>query len=421
MRKWITGLYAIVAVAAIVLVVLLTQPKAPEVPPTTAPSTVPTQPTEPPTVPTEPAGEVRLYQCDPALAQKWNDLAQRYTAETGVKVTILTAGGDCASSLPTYMEGDGAATIFCLHHAQDLTKWKDACLDLTGSAIANALHQDIFALKDGEAILGVAGNIESYGIIYNSKLLARAGYTASDIQDFASLKNAVQNITANKRSLGFSAFASPDLTDTSHGALLCLLAGLSEDDSVLRNFWDLYISNNVRSGAALTQTNRNDSLNDFLSGKAVFYLGGTWDYEALSQIEDYYLGMLPVYTGEEQGNLGLHHSCTNYWCVNAQSSELDQAASLDFLAWLVTAGESTPAPVDYLELLTPYVDTKHTGNPLGQLVLDSMEKDQNSINWNSCDELSPELLAQFGQALATYTKKPNDENWEAITSLSKAE
>lgn len=419
MKKWITGLYAIVAVAAICLVVLLTLPQTQQTP--TEPSTVPTQPTAAPTVPTEPTGEVRLYQCNADLAEKWQALAQRYTAETGIKVTVITANGSCAASLPAYIDGDDAATIFCLHHSSELELWKEFCLELTGSVIANALHQDIFALKDGDAIFGVAGNIESYGIIYNSKLLARAGYTASDITDFESLANAVKNITASKRSLGFSAFASPDLHDTAHGALLCLLAGLSEDDSVLRSFWDLYISNNVRSGSALTQTDSSDSLNDFLSGKAVFYLGGTWDYEDLSQIEDYYLGMLPIYTSADQTNLGLHHSCTSYWCVNSQVSELDQSVSLDFLAWLVTAGEEAPAPVDALEVVTPYVDTKYAGNPLEQLVVKSLKMDKNSINWNSCDELSPELLEQFGQALAAYTKKPNDENWEAITALKKEE
>lgn len=420
MKKWITGLYAIVAVAAICLVVLLTLPQTPDAP--TEPSTVPTLPSAAPTEPTAPAGEVRLYQCNADLAAKWEELAQRYTAETGIKVTVITAlNGDCATSLPAHLNGEDAATIFCLHHDRELEQWGSYCLDLTGSTIANALHQDIFALKDGDAIFGVASNIESYGIIYNSKLLADAGYTLSDIPDFDALSDVVKSITANKKKLGFSAFASPDLLSTSHGAQLCLLAGLSEDSSVLRSFWDLYISNNVRSGASLTQSTNQDGLKDFLSGKAVFYLGGTWDYDSLTQIADYYLGMLPVYTSESSDNLGLHHDCTGYWCVNSQASELDRNASLDFLAWLVTAGEEGSAPVDFLELVTPYVDTKYAGNPLEQLVVKSLEMDKNSVNWNSCDALSPELLEQFGQALVAYTKKPNDENWEALAALKKTE
>ncbi len=376
-------------------------------------------PTETTIAPTEPAPEVRLYQCDPALAEKWQALAQRYTSETGIRVTVTTPeNGDCATALPQQLQSGSAPSIFCLHHSHELDLWKSYCLDISDSVIANALQQDIFALRSNGAVYGVAANVESYGIIYNSQLLARAGYTASDITDFQSLINIIENITANKKSLGFSAFASPDLQDTAHGSLLCLLAGLSDNADVLRSFWDLYRANCVRSGASLTQSTSSDGLNDFLQEKAVFYLGGTWNYSDLSGIEDYFLTMLPVYTSENGNNPGLHHACTSYWCVNAQASAQDQAAALDFLGWLVTATEEAAAPADSLGLLTPYKDTKSAGNPLEKLVLDSLSG-ENHVQWNSCDELTPELLAQLGQLLAVYTKDPSDENWNAIATLKR--
>ena len=418
MKKWIIGAYAILVLAALCLVFALTPSNQPD-DPTQPPATVPTQPTLAPTQPVY-KGEIRLYQCDADLAEKWAVLAERYTLLTGISVSIITPEGDCDDSLPQYMGSEDAPTIFCLHHSHDLEQWKNHCLDLSGSIIANALQQDIFALRDGEKILGVAGNVESYGIIYNSKLLAAAGYTAEDITDFDSLKTVVSNITANKKKLGFSAFASPDLKNTDHQGLLCLLAGLSKDSAVLREFWDLYSSNNVRSGAALTQSSRNDTLADFQNGKAVFALGGTWDYEHLSKIEDYFLGILPVYTSADQENLGLHHASTGYWCVNSQAGDLDRAVSLDFLGWLVTAEEGAVAPVDELQLLTPYKDTKYAGNPLEQLVLRAMENSTN-IHWNSCDDLSPQVLKKFGNALSAYTKNPTDKNWEEVTKLKEDE
>ncbi len=419
MRTTIIGIIAILVAILLCLAAFIMLPRVmgdPE-----APSDSATLPTAAPTEPTAPDAEVRLYQCDPELAQDWQALAQRYTQETGIKVTVITPeNGYRDDVLRQHLQGSNAPTVFCLHHSHELDVWKDHCLDLSGSAIADALQQDIFALKEGTSIFGVAANVESYGIIYNSKLLARAGYTASDITDYASLKNIIEYITANKKSLGFSAFASPDLSDTAHGSLLCLLAGLSDDPAVLRDFWDLYRNNCVRSGAALTDSDSSDSLNDFLKGKAVFYLGGTWDYEDLTGIEDYFLNILPVYTSESTQNLGLHHAVTGYWCVNSGASAQDRAASLDFLAWLVTAQEDAPAPVDALGLLTPYKDTQHAGNPLEQLVLESMGND-NSVQWNSCDELTPELLEQFGQALGDYTKKPGDTAWDKVTALKKEE
>lgn len=415
-KKWIYCLYAVMAVTALIAVVLLTNPfrfNEPSLPSTSAP-------VQDPTVPTDniPIPDVRLYQCDTTRAAIWQELAKAYTEATGIPVTILTPkDDDCEGTPIEALSGKYGATIFCLHHTHELQERQDFCLDLTGTEIAGQLQQDIFALKNSDTIAGVAFNVESYGIIYNSLLLADAGYTQSDIQDFKSLSNVIRDITANKRKLGFSAFAAPDLSSTDHGALLCLLAGLTDDEAVLRSFWDLYRENCTRTGSKLTQATRKDALADFLNGKAVFYLGGTWDYEHLSDIEDYFLGFMPVFTDEQQENLGLYHSSTGYWCVNSQADDMDIQASLDFLSWLITAQEGEAVPADRLEYLMPFIDTAYAGNPLEKLVLDSMRSGQDNVNWTSCDTLTPDILKRFGDALIAYTKDPTDETWAALAAL----
>lgn len=413
MKSWMIGVCALVVAAALCLAVLFTLPEPPA-PPTNPSTSIPEQ-TEPTHAPTEPEYALRIYQCDPALTEKWQALATRYTAATGTAVIILTPDGTCEESLPGYLAGANPPTIFCQHHSNDVEAYRDYTLDLTGSVIANALCQDIFALKDGDAIVGVAGNVESYGILYNSKLLADAGFTVSDITDYTSLMDVVGHITANKKKLGFSAFAAPDFTSTDHGAQLCLMAGLTPNDDTLRSLWDFYTANCTKSGKDLVQAKPGDGLQDFISGKAVFYLGGSWEYENLSKIQDYFLGMIPVYTPDHTDKLGLHHACTVYWSVNAQADETYQALALDFLSWLVSAGEDGTTPVDSLEVLTPYKESVYAGNPLEQLVLQSMTNDYN-VHWNSCDDLSPEMLRTFGQALAAYCAKPSDETWAAVVA-----
>jgi raffinose/stachyose/melibiose transport system substrate-binding protein len=389
------------------------EPDDPTVPSTSAPTQAPTLPTSP-----TPIADVRLYQCDPERAAVWQELAKAYTEATGIPVTILAPeDSDCEGTPLSALTGDNRATIFCLHHTYELQERQEYCLDLTGTGIAGQLQQDIFALKNGETIAGISFNVESYGIIYNSLLLADAGYTQSDIHDFQSLVDVVLDITANKRKLGFSAFAAPDLGSTDHGSLLCLLAGLTDDEAVLRSFWDLYRKNCTRSGSKLTQATQKDALSDFLSGKAVFYLGGSWDYEQLQEIPDYFLGFMPVFTGEQQENTGLYHASTGYWCVNSQADEIDIQASLDFLTWLVTATEEAAAPADRLEYLMPFKTTNYAGNPLDALVLSSMRSDKEHISWTSCDTLTPELLRKFGDALIAYTKNPTDDNWAALAVL----
>ena len=399
----------------------------PDTPEQTAPSTIPngsipTIPTSPttPTVPTDPSesippeepGKVVLFQHDAALAEQWYALAEAYTQQTGIRVTILSSGSnDCTAALSLALEQEVAPTIFCLHDHEALAEFQQYCLDLQADPILEQLCRDIFVLSDENGVWGIANNIESYGLIYNASLLARTGYTGSDIRDYASLANIAQFITKNAAMLGVSAFVSPDLTSTDHGSLLCLLAGLQASDSDLRSFWDLYTANDIAGS---------DSIQDFLDQKAVFYLGGTWDYEVLSPLTELVennLQMLPVYTTSDAEDLGLYHSCTGYWCVNQQARPADIAASLDFLRWLVTAPEDAAAPVDSLGLLAPYKDAAYAANPLEEVVRAYLAEDLHSVDWNNCDTLTRPQLAALGKALKAYAADPGDDTWANVEQI----
>lgn len=381
----------------------------PSIPVPTTPNTV-TEPSAP-TAPEEPA-KVVIFQHDSDLAQQWYNLAQAYTDLTGIHVTILNSGSsDCAMALSQVLQQEIAPTIFCLHDAHSLEQFRSYCLDLQGDPLLEQLCRDIFVLSDAEGVWGVANNIESYGLIYNASLLARTGYTGSDITDYAALTNIAQFITKNANALGISAFTSPDLASTDHGSLLCLLAGLQASDSDLRSFWDLYTDNDLAGSGGIQ---------DFLDQKSVFYLGGTWDYEELSPLTELVennLQMLPVYTSTDGENLGLYHSCTAYWCVNQQARPVDIAASLDFLRWLVTASEGSTAPVDSLGLLAPYKDAAYAANPLEDVVRAYLAENLHSVDWNNCDSLTPDQLAALGKALEAYAADPGDDTWAAVEQL----
>lgn len=409
MKKWIIELCSIAVVLAVLAAVLLDGRE--ELSDSTQP---PAQATAAPTVPAY-LGEVRIYQCDPQKDDAWKAIAEQYTMQTGVRVTIMTVqSDDCADALAGYMQQTGAPTIFCLHSSADALLWEDHCLDLTGTRIVSHLQNDAFALRDGEAILGVAAEMESYGLIYNAQLLARAGYTASDITDLTALRDIAQDITANRRTLGFSAFVSPDLRSTAHRSMLCLLAGVSNDAAAVRSIVELYAANCAADVADFSQTTAQDALDDFLSGKAVFYPGGTWEYEKFDTIKDYNLGFVPIYTADTTNETGLDHLCTRYWCINSQTSPLDQAASLSFLNWLVTAKEDEAAPADALEQLMPYRMTRYTANALEQLALESLRKGVATVREDPCGALSTALLEQLGDALAAYAASPTQELWDLV-------
>lgn len=415
-KPWHITVFAVAVLAALGLTIALTRPAGQ--PQQSNPAQLDTQPTlTRPTPPDNSPAQLLLYQCDPDLAQVWQKIAEDYTAQTGVAVTVITpeAGADCREALTGLLAGSNAPTIFCLHgsSAGDLA---DSCLDLTGSAVAGELIQDMFALKEGDAVLGVAGSVESYGIIYNSRLLARAGFTATDIFSFESLRNVVENITANSKTLGFSAFATPDLTGTEQGSQLYLLSGLAQqENALLRTLWELYCANCATSAANIGKASAETGVQDFRNGRAVFYLGGTWDYANLNQIEDYNLGFLPIFSRDGE-NTGLRHTSVSYWCINARADAQLTAAAQDFLYWLVTAQEEAPAPADALQLLLPYRQTGYAGNPLQQQVLASIMDQLQAVHWTQVEDVPESVMLELGAALGAYAAAPTDENWAAVTA-----
>lgn len=408
MKKWISicgGVAVVVLVAVLSLVKSLSG----------------SEPSEPVTTPPASGNspvQVVIYQCDPGRSDAWKALADTYSAQTGITVTVVTGDPEnCDSDLFARLQQDGAPTIFCLHETTISAEFLPFCLDLQGSSVANALCSEAFSLKKDGHVYGVAANIESYGLIYNAQLLAQSGYTKETIQNFTNLQDAVALITANKKNYKFSAFPSPDLDDTSHGSLLCLLAGLSDKPDALRAFWDLYINNCVSSAKQFAANSADSAFEEFRQEKSVFFLGGTWNYEDFSDLEDYNLSIFPVYTSDDRENPGFYSSCTAYWCVNATVSEADQQAALDFLGWMVTAQGETPAPVDSLELLSPYRDANYFGNPLEKVVRASLRDENSGTIWYDCGSLPQEDLAEFGEALAAYSVTPTDEKWADVLEL----
>src|SRR5699024_7798868 len=240
------------------------------------------------------------------------------------------------------MAKEDAPTLFQVNGPVGLNSWKDYCYDLSGSAIYGELTSEDYALKDGDAVMGIAYVIESYGIIVNTTLLEQAGYTVDDIQSFEDLKAVAEDITARKDELGFAAFTSAGMDGSSDWRFKTHLAnlpiyfeyqdkGISSTDAIegtyldnYRAMWDLYINNSTCSPAELTAKTSNDTLNEFLAGQAVFYQNGSWEYANVSgegKFSDDQLAMIPIYFGVgDEANQGLCTGTENYWCVNKNAS-----------------------------------------------------------------------------------------------------
>ena len=155
------------------------------------------------------AGKVYYLNFKPEQDEAWQNLAAKYTEETGVPVTVVTAAsGQYETTLQSEMAKSDAPTLFQVNGPVGLKNWKDYCYDLSGSDIYSQLTSDSYTVKDGDAVDGIAYVIESYGLIVNKTLLEKAGYTVDDIKSFDDLKKVADDIQARKDELGIRQMAS---------------------------------------------------------------------------------------------------------------------------------------------------------------------------------------------------------------------
>ena len=311
-------------------------------------------------------GSVYYLNFKPEQDAQWQELAEIYTEETGVPVTVVTAASNTyEQTLTSEMAKDVPPTLFHINGLNGLLNWKDFCYDLTGSDILGELSSDSYALTEGDATLAVAMAVESYGLIVNKTLLAEAGYTVEDIQSFDDLKAVAEDITARSGELGFAAFSSAGMDSSSDWRFQTHLAnlpiyfeyedkGVTSTDAIegtyLDNYkaiFDLYINNSTCEPAVLSSMTGDDSRNEFLAGEAVFFQNGSWEYANLvgdGLFTDNDLAMIPIYIGAgDEANQGLCTGTENYWAVNASADPEDIQATLDFMYWCVTSETGTQA------------------------------------------------------------------------------
>ena len=391
------------------------------------------------------AGSVYYLNFKPEADAAWQALAASYTEQTGVPVKVVTAAsGDYDTTLNAQMGKDGAPTLFNCGNAAALANWDSYCLDLTGTDFANELSTDSFNLYNEAGELKAAGYCyESFGIIVNTALLEEAGHSLDEITDFASLKTVAEDIHARADELGFDAFTASGLDGSSSWRFSGHLANMPlfyefRDDNVteqpaeitgaymdnFRNIWDLYINNAAADPASLTSSTGDEAEAQFGKGEAVFYQNGTWEYSNLVLSDDLGykmnaedLAMIPIYCGVDgEADAGLCSGTENCWAVNAQASEEDIQATLDFMYWVVTSDEGTTMLAEQFGSV-PFKSAKAPENVFCADANDLVNEGKYTVSW--AFNYTPNVdswRAGVVTALAAYSADQSDANWDEVVS-----
>lgn len=394
MKKWIIGL----VLAAFCLNLWgCAKPSSPE--PTAPISTdaptntdTPNQPSTAPQEP-EPVSEpgVRVMNTDAKLQMAWEALADEYEQATGIDVRIV-------------FSRDHAT----LRTVSSVAELPENCADLSGSAACAQLMNNDLTLRDEQGqVLAVANNIEVFGLVYNSTLLAQTAHTREDIGSFTQLTEVVYSITENAKTYGFSAFTPVDANE--HFAIqLATLPGNS------RNLVDLILNTASFDSGSSEEGYKVKPLWQFVDGKAVFFLAGTREQDVLSIIGSENMDVLPIYLGnEDEENQSLCVAARSYWCVDGSAEPADVSATLDFLNFLTTPRADGTLPVDDLQIMTPFRQAAFVSNIPEQALRSDVALGRVPV---VCPYVTsvPQGLTE---ALMTYAGNPSDENWNNIRQI----
>lgn len=398
------------------------------------------------------AGEGKVYYLNfkPEQDAQWQELAKLYTEETGVPVTVVTAAsGQYETTLMAEMGKSDAPTLFQVNGPVGLKNWEQYCYNLADTDIMKELTNEAYALK-GESgdVCGIGYVVESYGIIANKDLLEKAGHKVEDIKSFADLKKVAEDITARKDELGFAAFSSAGMDASSDWRFKTHLAnlpiyfeyqadGIQATDAIkgtylddYRNIWDLYINNSTCDAKELSAKTGDDSRNEFLDSKAVFFQNGSWEYGNLvgdGKFSADQLTMIPIYIGVgDEANQGLCTGTENFWCVNKEADQADIDATLAFMNWCVTSetgvkamcgGEGAmPSGEAGMGFVIPFKKALESENVFVRADAELTKAGKTPVAWTFSTMPSEEWKNGVGSALTAYAADQTDDNWKAVVS-----
>lgn len=393
----------------------------------------------------ESKGKVYYLNFKPEAADQWKAIAETYTKETGVQVTIETAAsGTYEQTLKSEMAKDQAPTLFQVNGPVGYARWKDYCDDMSDTAVYKQLEDFSVALTDGDEIVGVPYVLESYGIIYNKELLNKyfelsdsSIKSVDDINSFKALKTVADGIQKHKDDLGVKgAFTSAGFDSSSDWRFKTQLAGVplyyefkadgiteqpaTITGSTLQNFkdiFDLYITDSTVEPTQLSSKTGDDANSEFAFGDAVFYQNGTWAWTDLSNagVESDNVGMLPIYVGGDgEENQGLTTGSENYWCINSKASDLDKQATKDFLEWMITSDDGKNALASEMGFSTPFktFSDMKTENPLIDAYCESLKAGKDTVPWTYTMIPSEQWKNDLGSALLEYAQGTG--SWDAV-------
>lgn len=401
-------------------------------------------------------GEVRYLNFKPESAGVYEELAQIYEKETGVKVIIETAANNAyESTLTAKMANRNPPTLFQINGPKGYANWKDYCADLKDSELYKHLTDKSLAVTDKGGVYGIPYVLEGYGIIYNKEItdkyfaLPKKSTTfksMDEINNFEKLKKLVEDMQKNASKLGIKGvFASTSLKAGEDWRWQTHLLNIpiyyeftnnnidltsNQTDTItfeynknFKNIFDLYLNNSVIPPKQVGIKTVDNSMSEFALGECAMVQNGNWAWSQIEGVKGNVvkadnIKYLPIYTGmKDDPQQGLCIGTENFYAVNKKASAEDQKATVDFVYWLYSSEKGKDYVINKLGFISPFdtfTEFEKPKDPLAVEVLHWMKKsDITTIPWYFTLFPSQVFKEDFGSDLLRYAQ--GSEKWATVT------
>jgi raffinose/stachyose/melibiose transport system substrate-binding protein len=339
--------------------------------------------------------EITFKQNKPEIDDQLQAYAKAYEAETGVKVNVVSCGGD-ACNLGDMIRSDYAAKtmpeIFPVDGVESFNEWKELAADLSDEKWVD--DTEVEFLSEGK-VYGFPVSVEGWGMAYNADLLEKAEIDPATLTNYAAYEEAFKKIEGMKAELGVksavSMVAGPGMYwVTAHHNFNGLLAnglkygdmsvveamqGGNIDATRLGEYTDwVKLLFDYADDTVLNTGGYGEQVNAFLNQEAVFLHQGNWVDGDLGDAT-FKMAFAP-HGSQKAVTDGIFVGAPAWYIVNKES-ENAQAAK-DFLEFMVYNELGQKYMVEEAGMIPAF--TNITLQPKGQLSQSVMEwSKQNKI------------------------------------------
>ena len=413
-----------------------------------------------PTVPaanTTAGGEVYYLNFKPEVAEIYQKIADEYKKETGVTLKVVTAAsGTYEQTLKSEIAKADAPVLFQINGPVGYAAWKDYTADLKDTELYKHLSDKSMAVTDGDGVFGLPYVVEGYGIIYNNAIMSKyfgldgaKAKSMDEINNFAKLKEVVEDMTAKKADLGIKGvFSSTSLKPGEDWRWQTHLANVPifyefRDNKVdiknsdatkeikfqysdnFKNIFDLYLNNSVTDPKLLGSKSVDDSMAEFALGQSAMVQNGNWAWGQISGVDGNVVKaedvkFLPIYTGmpgEEKQSISV--GTENFFAINKQASPEKQKLAADFIYWLYSSEKGKAFVTNDLKFIAPFdtfAENEKPTDPLAKEVIRYLSNtDLYNVAWNFVVFPSQTFKDNFGAALLQYAQ--GTMQWDAVKQL----